>query len=214
MKLAEISKYLDELSAQWNDLIATKHPDKRSDVRVDLIRFTQCRTECANVVRMLGTAGQAWADSFNREISFLGTAMFMQGAVQGMKKAIERGMLVNVEDLVLAETFDDLLEQGDYLLDHGYFLAAGVLGRAVLEEHLRKWCDRSGCAPTISKPTIEHFKTSLYTANHLDKISMKHVEAMAAIGNDAAHANAGLKADDVERLLHDVRAFLTSNRLP
>lgn len=37
---------------------------------------------------------------------------------------------------------------------------------------------------------------------------MKHVEAMAAIGNDAAHSNPGLKADDVRRLLTDLRGFL------
>jgi hypothetical protein len=213
MKLAEISKYLDELLAQWNDVVASKYPGMHYPC-VDITKYTQCRTECLNVLNMLGTAAHAWQGSFAEPNNYLSNALAMQGAIQGIKKALERGMLVKVEDLVLAETFDDLLEQGDYLQGHGYFLAAGVLGRAVLEEHLRKWCDRSGCKPTIPKPTIDHYKTSLYTANHLDKISMKHVEAMAAIGNDAAHAKTGLKADDVKRLLHDVRAFLISNRLP
>ena len=57
-----------------------------------------------------------------------------------------------------AEAFESLLEQADYLLSEGYFLAAGVLGRAVLEEHLRKWCDLKAYSPAKQRPTINDFK--------------------------------------------------------
>jgi hypothetical protein len=37
---------------------------------------------------------------------------------------------------------------------------------------------------------------------------MKHIDALAAIGNDAAHNNPSLKAEDVERLVTEVPNIL------
>ncbi len=79
------------------------------------------------------------------------------------------------------------MEQAEHLLDKGYSLAASVLGRAVLEEHLRKLCDRHGCLPA-NRLTINDLSQALYKGQHLDKIGMQQVTAMAAVANDCAHA--------------------------
>jgi hypothetical protein len=126
---------------------------------------------------------------------------------------VARGLLVAVEDLVRAEAFESLLEQADYLLASGYALAAGVLGRAVLEEHLRKWCEVKGCRPAKDKPTINDYNSELYKAKHLNLSQMKHVESLAAVGNEAAHNKPTLTADGVERLLRDVRELLAKHPL-
>ena len=63
----------------------------------------------------------------------------------------------------------------------------------------------------MSRPTIRQYSDELHKAKHLDKIAMTHVEAMTAIGNDAAHNADSLKAEDVERLLRDVRTFLAQH---
>jgi hypothetical protein len=48
------------------------------------------------------------------------------------RDVIENDLLVGLDALVFAEAFSDLLEQSEHLLGGGYFLAAGVLGRACL----------------------------------------------------------------------------------
>ncbi len=83
----------------------------------------------------------------------------------------------------------------------------------MLEEHLRKWCDRAGCAPSKPSPTLADYNMELYKANHLDKIAMKHVDAMTAIGNDTAHNASTLKREDVDRLLREVRNLLQQHPL-
>jgi len=131
-------------------------------------------------------------------------------------------LLVPLGSLLRAEVFSDLLEQAEHLLDEGYFLPAGVLGRAVLEEHLRAWCDRAPCVPVDPKnpsqpkpkPTLSDFYEALYKARHLTLTEKRHVEAMAAVGNDAAHNKATLKKADVDRLLPDVRRFMAQHPLP
>ncbi|HEY2253288.1 MAG TPA: DUF4145 domain-containing protein [Planctomycetaceae bacterium] len=129
------------------------------------------------------------------------------GMLQAIQTAIFGGMLGRVENLVFAEAFDDLLEQADYLSAEGYFLAAGVLGRAVLEEHLRKLCGAVNCLPQKPRATLNDYNSSLYDNKQLTKIEMKHIDALAAIGNNAAH-NQPVTQEDVGRLLRDLRQFL------
>jgi hypothetical protein len=114
----------------------------------------------------------------------------------------------------MAEAFSDLLEQADHLLEKNHFLAAGVLGRAVLEEHLRKWCQHVGCAflkpdgTPKDKPTMSDFYGELQKGGQLNALQRRHVENMAAVGNACAHNMGTATRDDVERLLRDVRDFL------
>ena len=108
---------------------------------------------------------------------------------------MDEGLLVKYEDLIFAEAFADLYEQGQHLFSQGYFLAAGVVFRAVLEEHLRHLCERNECTPVKEKPTINDLNMALYKCDSpvYEKSVMLHVTALAAVGNDAAHNNPELK---------------------
>ncbi len=127
-----------------------------------------------------------------------------------IKFAIEQGLLTRFEDLVIADTFADLNEQGAYLLEQGYFLAAGAIFRAVLEEKLRKLCIRHKCQPNKTRPTINDYNQALYTSSPpvYDKNMMLHVTSLAAVGNDAAHNDPKLNKQDVERLMKGLQDFL------
>jgi hypothetical protein len=137
----------------------------------------------------------------------------MLGTLEGIRDTIKQGLLVTVQNLVFAEAFADLLGQAQYLLTANYFLAAGVLGRAVLEEYLRRWCRNANCLPAKPKPTINDFKAALQQGGNVTAIEVKHIDAMASIGNAAAHNQPGLSQPDVERLIRDVEAFLASHPL-
>jgi len=130
-------------------------------------------------------------------------------ALETVKYAIDEGLLTRYRDLVLADTFTDLQSQAEYLLDQRFFLAAGVILRAILEEKLRNLCKSNNRNISKLKPTISDYNQSLYAdPAFYDKAMMLNVTALAAIGNDAAHNSETLAIEDVRRLNQGVRDFL------
>lgn len=180
----------------------------------DETAFHKWLANCRVLISSLGAAGRPWIrivdGSVSSEAPFLKSLL---GTVQSLKEAIDNDLLTTVEDLVTADAFGSLLEQADELIGKGYVLAAGVLGRAVLEEHLRKACDRHGCLP-VGRPTINDLNQALYKGSHLDKLAMKWVDTMAAAGNHCAHSiQPPLPESDVRKLLTDVQDFMIRHPL-
>jgi hypothetical protein len=54
----------------------------------------------------------------------------------------EKGALFEVKSVIEAELFDDFLEQAEHLLQSGYFQPAAVIAGCVLEDGLRKLCEK------------------------------------------------------------------------
>jgi hypothetical protein len=159
---------------------------------------------------ILGELGQPWNDELTKDHgrNAYPTLVRLIGLLEAIKNDIENDHLIRAESMIRAEALSDLLEQAEYLLEQGYYLAAGVLARAVIEQHLRKRCDELGCMPSKSRPTINDFNQALYASKHIDKIAMKHIDSLAAVGNDSAHNNPSLKQEDVERLVREVPNIL------
>ena len=185
----------------------------RADVYVSIEGFAQFLGGCSTLNHMLGQ--HPWSETLCRSAPqpFYAAVLDRIGTLKAVKKAIENEWLATITGLLRAKTFSDLLEQAEHLQDQGYHVAAGVLGRAVLEQHLRALCDGNGCLPGKKRATIADYKMELYGHKHLDKVTMKHVEAMAAIGNDAAHNEPSLSKSDVDRLLRDMREFMVRHPL-
>jgi hypothetical protein len=177
---------------------------------VDLEMFQQWRGRCRLLLTLLGPLAGPWEPVLGSTMENKFTAAkSTQGALKGIQQSIDEGLLVRFEDLVLAEAFSDLSEQAGYLFGQGYFLAAGVIARAVLEERLRRLATVNACLPTRARPTLADFNGELYKKGVYDKVAFKHVESLAAVGNEAAHASPDLKMDDVRRLLDGLQDFLT-----
>jgi hypothetical protein len=132
------------------------------------------------------------------------------GTLEALKHQLEHGYLEKYSDLVRADTLADLLEQAEQLHDGGYHVAAAVVARAVLEEHLRTTCAALGCSPMRSRPTVNDFNQALYAHQHYSKTKLKHIEALAATGNAAAHNEPGLASSDVARLIRELPEVLES----
>jgi hypothetical protein len=180
---------------------------------VDLESFSAWYVSFRNLAHKLGPAANVWSDQLGPEISNRHVvAASLLGALRALKRAIEEDLLNRVEDLVAADAFDSLLEQADELFSKGYVLAAGVLGRAILEEHLRKLSDRHACLPS-GRPTIGDLNQLLYKEGHFDKLLFHHVTAMAAVGNDCAHNNPP-PAPAIRVFVDDVRRLLLDHPLP
>lgn len=172
--------------------------------------YSAWRARCKLLASLLGPTGQVWASDLAlglhpdpHEI------VRTNGLLKGIKQSAEEGLLLRIEDLVLADAFSNLLEQAEYLLGQGYFLAAGVILRAVLEERLRGLCDRHGLTLARPKPTLNDYNQELYKATVYDKLTFKELDALVAIGNDAAHNAPTLTREHVDRLLDGATRFLT-----
>jgi len=219
MNFSLLQENIDSLIGEGKGVLSTEFDAGASGVgyplgrprAVDLQAFARWQAGCLNLLRMLGDAGEQWKPDFADKSNKPAVVKRMLGTLEGIDHQIMSGMLVTVEDLIRAEAFENLLEQADYLLSEGYFLAAGVLGRAVLEQHLNNWCQVVGCSPTKPRPTLNDFKDSLYKAKRINVTEMKHIESLGAIGNDAAHNKPTLTEADVKRLLRDVRDVLVKH---
>jgi hypothetical protein len=173
--------------------------------------FYQWTTEIKFLVGALGpSAGHLSKEPIHGNKNWSEHRDHLVGMLRGLRSSIENGLLLRIEDRVLADAFGNLLDEADYLLTQNHLLAAGVLGRAVLEEHLRKLCQQHGCMPT-GRPTINDLNMALYP-KHLAKLAMQDATALATAGNHCAHNNdPPLSKDDVTWLLRGVRDFLVRN---
>ena len=184
-------QHADRLVAEGREVLGTKTTVVGSVApnvvppppRVDLQKLTKWITGCRNLVHQIGDAARAWWDSFPPPVGVLASlAAIAMGNLEALRESIDMDALVRVEDLITADAFASLLEQAKELLAKDYTLAAGVLGRAVLEEHLRKLCDRHSCLPS-GRPTVNDLNQTLYKGSHLDKLGMKQADTLAAAGN-------------------------------
>lgn len=131
----------------------------------------------------------------------------MIAALQSIKTAIQKGRFLTIEDQVLSKAFSSLIAQSQYLLARGYYLAAGVIVRAVLEEKLRSMSEELGLTFTKDRPTLSDYNTKLYGNGRYNKTEMKFFNYLIDIGNKAAH-NQPFENEEVETLVAEVTKVL------
>jgi hypothetical protein len=187
------------LNSQFESVFAgrPKYVDKRL--------FHKWWGKIKSFVHQLGSAAKPWQEFFSSTPdTSLGSVNVILGTLEAIKHEIENDYLQTITQLIRAETLADLLSQAEMLFENGYHLPAGVLGRAVLEEHLRATSSTLNCTPDKKRPTINDFNQSLYNVQHYSKIKMKQIDMFAAIGNDAAHNNPDVDAVDIKKLLTEL----------
>jgi hypothetical protein len=219
MKQAQKERFLrivGELIEEGAAVASTKFNTRviGSPTFVDLQALHKWWGKVKSLCHQLGSAATPWRDvlTSDPERNTLTFTTKILGTLEAVHHEIESDHLDVVTQLVRAETLADLLEQAEHLLSAGYLLAAGVIGRAVLEEHLRSTCDSLGCYPSKPRPTLNDFNQALYGMQHYSKTKMKHIDSLAAVGNAAAHNEAGLDAADMRKLLLDLPEVIESTR--
>ena len=130
------------------------------------------------------------------------------GLLRGLYNDFKEGLLTNIRYKIRAELIDDYLEQSKILLDDGYFCAAASLTGAVLEDTLRKLCDKNSiqypAKTKINILNVELAKNDIY-----DKLTQKMITAYADIRNNADHGNfKSIKKEDVEDMIKWVFRFV------
>jgi uncharacterized protein (DUF2164 family) len=135
--------------------------------------------------------------------------------VDELKDAYEKGYLTTINELINSELFSDFLEMGNYYLNEGHKDAAAVILGGVLEEHVRKLCQKNGIALTYQndKGETKPKKTSSLNQDLVKKAvynegQKKQIDAWLSIRNSAAHGKySEYTKEQVQNMLDGMRNF-------
>ncbi|MBC8386077.1 MAG: hypothetical protein H8E57_11225 [Candidatus Cloacimonetes bacterium] len=175
---------------------------------VNLEGFEKWKSNCNVLLNILGDLSDPWNEIFKTDnINTLTNTKSMIGGLKSIKDNLGKGYLIRIEDLIFAEAFSNLIEQSEYLYSQNYFLAAGVIGRAVLEEKLRNLCESQRVVFSKSRPTLSDYNIELYKAKFYSKPELKKIDYLISIGNNAAH-NQPVTKDEIGRLIKEVKKIL------
>ncbi|PKK84574.1 MAG: DUF4145 domain-containing protein [candidate division Zixibacteria bacterium HGW-Zixibacteria-1] len=130
------------------------------------------------------------------------------GTLGAAKTDFEHGMFFDVRRFVRAELLDDFLSQAEYLLNEEYHCAAASLAGAVLEDTLRKLCDKNNIEYE-KKTRIDALNISLAQKEIYDKTTQKRITLYADIRNNADHGHFGkVKNEDVDDMIKWLTRFI------
>ncbi|WP_438000611.1 hypothetical protein WMF26_13095 [Sorangium sp. So ce185] len=133
-------------------------------------------------------------------------AQEMFGVLKSAAEAWDRGYVFEIKELAEAEVEASLMDQAEELLSKGYHQPAAVLAGSVLEQHLRSMCARHGVATHNENGnplTLQPLNAALYKADAYDGNTQKHILALGAIRNSAAH-EANATPEEAKRIVSEV----------
>jgi len=205
----ELIDFVEDLRKESAEVAATRQHGQYANY-VDFGKLNSLAAGCRLLIAKLGPFGKVWDEMLQAPPDGNDEHFDkINSTLDAIAKALAKGRLATVDEIVSADVLGDLLEHAEELLKAKFNLAAAIILRAVLEERLRKLCGSNGCMPTGVKPTIENFKQALYGANVIDKIVMKDIDWMASVGNSAAHNLPEYRDADVPQFFQHVTTFLT-----
>ncbi len=184
------------------------------DDRIDIQLANQWFTSCLSFFTKVFSAENEYYENLKGHYQKYPTYSDVKqafGVLKAAKDDYESGALFELRSLLEAEIFDDFLEQAEHLLGSGYFQAAAVLGGCVLEDALRKICQKKALS-LPSKPKLDSMNSELAKAGVYNKLTQKKITALADIRNSAAHGNrSNFNKQDVEDMLKSIRDFVEKN---
>lgn len=114
----------------------------------------------------------------------------------------------NLDSFVRAEIFEDFLSMAEYLMEQGYYVPAASLAGGVLEDSLRKLCDKHSITYP-EKTKISSLNTDLAIAGVYNALVSKEITAKADIRNNADHGKVKeFSEQDVKTMVEWVRRFI------
>jgi len=177
--------------------------------------YARFRTEAMNLIhRVCGSSSshyqaiKALAESKDTAQSSYYYANCL-GVLDAAHTDFKDGFLSELRLQVRADLLDDFLSQAEALLEQGFHIAAASLAGAVLEDTLRKLCDKHSMS-YAAKTKIDALNSDLAKANVYDKLIQKEITAKADLRNNADHGHfAKIRAEDVADMVRWIRRFVT-----
>lgn len=187
----------------------------------ELARFTTWVSRAGNIIKRLYSSDSQYSQNYDAALktegfyivhsNWHGHVSQIHGILCAVKYDIENGLVDDIKGLLQADIFSDFLEMAEHLLDEGYKDPAAVVVGAVLEDSLRKLCDKHEILTKNNngKPlTIDPLNTALTKNGVYDKLVSKQITSWADLRNSAAHGEFGkYDATQVKHMLLFVQKF-------
>lgn len=204
---------LDELIGRYDDLARRSQHDDLSDLE-DESRIMAVQLQAA--IDRMTTPTSTYrldADRYRSEPIHIRVVQ-LSGVAKALREDLHRDWILQVSELVHADTFESLLEMASELLDKGYKDAAAVIAGTALELHLKELASKtrislitpSGSAKKADTLNAELKKDSVYGL-----LQQKTVTAWLNLRNDAAHGNYGsFDSNEVEQFMTGLEHWMNT----
>jgi hypothetical protein len=226
MKTEDLLTRMDELLEMSNNVAKTKFTRRTSSITsndfVEYGLFRGFRSAALSFLSQSFGSTHSFYVEFNEATSkknYFHSLSAGQQILQAARNEIARGWLFEMKGLVSAEIFSDFMEMAEHLLQEGYKDAAAVMIGSVLEEHLRKLCDKNNI-PIIIEKNDEIIPKKADLLNHelakleiYNKLEMKQIITWLDLRNKAAHGKySEYTKEQVALLFQGVMDFMS--RIP
>jgi hypothetical protein len=206
-----VLKRFEELIAKSQEVETTRWREDDYDY-VNGEKFQEWATSAMSLLhKVYGPESLHYTNFREHHTKFKGLATefeLCRGTFKAAKEDYEGGYVFELRSLVRADLLDDFLSQAEMLLQEDYHVAAASLAGAVLEDTLRKLCDRKSI-PYPEKTKIDVLNVSLAKQNVYDKLTQKEITAKADLRNNADHGHFDkVKSDDVADMIKWIRRFV------
>ncbi len=137
---------------------------------------------------------------------------YLLGILKALRTDYESGYLESIHELVHAEVFLDFIEMAEYLFEEGYKDPAAVLMGSLLEENLRKLCQKHDILiDDNEKPKkADRLNSDLANNDIYSKLDQKSITAWLDLRNKAAHGKySEYTKEQVGLMIQGIKDFLT-----
>jgi hypothetical protein len=213
MKTDEIVKQLDALRLRYRNA-------RGSTAGMSIPKVKELLTSAGSAIQRFSPPNSIYQTNCQEALGLQASdsyvLQYLMGIVEALRHDYVDGGLAPIQELVRAEVFDDFLGMSEHLLEQGYKDPAAVLVGSVLEQHLRKLCDRAAIPTFLSdgKPKkADALNSELATKDVYSKSDQKSVTSWLGLRNDAAHGHYDkYTSEQVRILLLGVRDFTRRTR--
>lgn len=212
MKYDKLLERLNNLIDLGETILTTKQPIKNrvSLYSVDESLFHQWRAGSLSFIQKAFGENYILYKEYNDKCKNAYYRDTLKGLsiLKAVKEDLEGDYFYKIEDLVLADMFNDFLEMAEYLLNNGFKDPAASLIGAVLENGLKKIAKKN-CINLREREDIGSLNDKLKN-NVYNTLKYKEIKFWNDIRNQADHGNFQYYTDeDVKRMLLGVRDFLS-----
>lgn len=212
-KILERIEQLVQRGTQTKSHYIPSPPGVLGGGHIDYTVFNEWKNSAENVIVRIAGENNHYYENFVETVKnpWKQCADNGVGILKALKDDLESGFLTDVRELVIAEVFTDFLDMAKHLLDADYKDPSASLTGAVLEDGLRKLCDKSGIQVKVSDD-IAALNTKLADKGTYNRLVQKQIQAWKAIRDSADHGKfSEYKREDVESMVQGVQRFLTEN---
>jgi hypothetical protein len=184
----------------------------------DVVAAQNWFSSAANTIQQIAPPGSFYAAELARIVcneqltsGFPHASMQkLLGLLQSVQQEAKSGLLVKLEDQVVATTFDDFIDHAVQYHKSGKVKESSVLASAVLEDTLKRIATKAGVSPKGF--SLEPLIDELTKAGVFSAIKSKRIKSFSAVRNHALHAEwEQIDLKDVGALLSGLRELLTEH---